>query len=192
MNGITDYDVEYYVEDGICRARLSGKWEAEESGKHSICGCFQSRESPYQCVQWSNDFYANAGESGHFDLIGIINDDPSGHTYDFWSSTGSIVDISLVKYPYEASDVVGIQQRWTVEDCEILCIPDTKKCVGNEVYVCSSDGAEWLYEKTCDEGYYCKDGKCIKEGLVPEIDLTTIALGAVTIAGAIIIARELM
>ena len=62
---------------------------------------------------------------------------------------------------------------------EPFCTPGHRICVGNEVHKCNSAGTAYEYELTCDTGYSCVDGACVKDeeditcdGQCPQFDGT--------------------
>ena len=71
-----------------------------------------------------------------------------------------ILDTSDVDW-IRPSDVIfyGCAKDLTFVWKRKICTPGAKKCVGNDVYTCNSDGTEWRYTKNCPGG--CSGGECI-------------------------------
>jgi len=41
------------------------------------------------------------------------------------------------------------------------CVPEARKCLGNDVNKCNASGTEWVFFHTCEEGTECRDGDCV-------------------------------
>ncbi len=52
---------------------------------------------------------------------------------------------------------------WEITDQETMCVPFSRTCFGNSVFICSNDGSSYLEPEDCLEGQFCKDGSCHNE-----------------------------
>lgn len=80
-----------------------------------------------------------------------------------------------------------------LKETETVCIPMERKCLGNELLVCSEDGIEWVLLKTCEYG--CEGGSCKEKPIgfgsdFPFLLPLGIAVFLILLVGGIVLHRK--
>ena len=73
-----------------------------------------------------------------------------------------------------------------LEITEYECTPGDRTCIGNDVYECNTEGSAYdMFIETCSNG--CKNGVCTGNGIIDEIGIKEILIGAVVLIGAYVL-----
>jgi len=170
--GIIHVDESYSDATGICKLSGTASCYIEDTGWYTIGACGVV-SSTYVCYAFSDQFYVATGDSNQ-KTINLKEMTIVGTRLPPFDSK---IDVTLLKSPYQSSDIIGTQKVLTIEGCGVPeCTGSQKRCypislTQYRVDICV-DG-EYEVHELCDVGASCSGGACIAAQSVPCVGLSS-------------------
>ena len=115
-----------------------------------------------------------------WNVTDLVNDVIDGGGY------GIRVEIDANQLVQFASIEGDYSHRPKIEITEYECTPGDRTCIGNDVYECNTEGSAFdVFIETCSNG--CKNGVCTGNGIIDEIGIKEILIGAAVLIGAYVL-----